>query len=103
VADEQQAPVGRQTRELGERLARVEVAGQRRMHGQQLALLLAPVLGGQLGGLARARLGTEQGRVEAHVQSLQRDPGGVRLADTALGQTALGIRACAMGLGIPVT
>jgi hypothetical protein len=103
VADEQQAPIGRQARQLGERLASVEIAGQRRMHGQQVALLLAPVLGGQLGGPARARLGTEQGGVEARLQSLQRDPGGVRLALTALGQTAFGVLARAMGLGVPVT
>ena len=61
------------------------------------------MLGGQLGGLARARLGAEQDRVEARLQSLQRDPGGVRLALTALGQTALGILTRAMGLGVPVT
>ena len=81
----------------------VEAAGQRRMHQQQLALLLAPVLGGQLGGLARARLGAEQDGVEARLQARQRDPGRVRLAFTALGQTALGVRARAVRLGIAVT
>jgi hypothetical protein len=103
VADEQQPPVRRQARQLGERLTRVEVAGERRMHGQQLALLLAPVLGGELCRPARARLRAEQDRVEARLQPLQRDPGGVRLGHAALGQTALGVRACAMGLGVPVT
>jgi len=73
------------------------------MHGQQVALLWAPVLGGQLGGSARARLRAEQNRVEARLQPFQRNPGGVRLALAALGQTALGILTRAMGLGVPVT
>jgi hypothetical protein len=103
VTDEQQTPIGSQAGQLGERLASVEIAGQRRMYGQQVALLLTPVLGGQLGGLARARLGAEQDRIEACVQSLQRDPSGVRLAHTALGQTALCVHTCAMGLSVPVT
>ncbi len=107
MADEQQAPVGRQAGQLGERLARIEAAGERRMHGQQLALLRAPVLGGQLCRPARARLGAEQDRVEARLQPLERDPGGVRLAGAALGQTALGVRACAvladLDGGVPVT
>jgi hypothetical protein len=103
VADEQQTPIGSQAGQLRKRPASVEVAGQRWMHRQQATLLRAPVLGGQLGGLARTCLGTEQDGVKAHLQTLQRDPRRARLAFTALGQTALGVHARAVRLSVSVT
>jgi hypothetical protein len=103
VADEQQTSIGRQTGQLGKRLASVEATRQRRVRPRQIALLHAPALGGQLRGLTRAYLGTEQDDVEAHLQALQRDPRCASLTFPALGQAAFCVRACAMGLGVSVT
>jgi hypothetical protein len=103
VADEQQTPIGRQAGQLGERLASVEVTGQRRMRRRQIALLHTPALGGQLRGLTRACLGTEQDDVKTHLQAFQRDPRRASLAFTALGQPAFCVRARAVGLGVSMT
>jgi hypothetical protein len=61
------------------------------------------VLGCQLSGLARACLGAEQDRIEARPQALERDPDRMSLSFTALGQTALCVHACAVGLSVSVT
>jgi hypothetical protein len=103
VPDEQQPPVGADRGHLVQRLARVKAACQRRVGAQQLALLGAPALGGQLGGLARARLGAEQDSLEAGLHPRERDAHRTRLALSALGQAPLRVRARAVGLGLGVT
>jgi hypothetical protein len=70
---------------------------------EQLALLCVPVLGRELGGLARTRLGAEQDRLEAGLHLRQRDAGRTRLPLPALGQTPLRVHARAVGLGLGVT
>jgi hypothetical protein len=103
VADQQQMPVGGQAGQLGESLASVKASGQRRVHRQPLALLFAPLRGGQLRGLSCACLGAEQDGLEARLQPCQRDPGHARLAFTAIGQTALSVRTRAVRLCVSVT
>jgi len=103
VADEQQTPIGSQASQLGECLASVEAACKRRMQTQQTALLCAPVLGSHLSGLTRACLGAEQDCIEARLQALERHSGRMSLSFTTLGQTALRVHACAVGLGVSVT
>jgi len=103
MADQEQAPVGRHTLKLGQRLARAESAGQRRMDQQAFALSVLPPLGGQLGGLAGPDLGAEQHGIEACVQPRQRGARGASLRFATCGQPALGIRARPVRLRLGVT
>jgi hypothetical protein len=103
VADKQQTAVGWQAGKLGKCLARVKTVGERRVCRQQLTLLTAPMLSGQLGRLQSSYLGAVQNRVEAGLEPRQRDPGRMCLAFAALGQTAFSVLARTMGFGIPVT
>jgi hypothetical protein len=103
VADEQQTPVGGHATERVERLDSVEASAERRMHGEQCPLRLAPRLGRELSGLARAHARAEQHRVEVAAQALDRDAGGERLLAAPLGQAALGVRARAVRLSLRVT
>ena len=103
MADEQQAPIGTHSRHRIERLRGIEVAGQRWVHCQSLALLGRPVLGRELGRLACAHLGAEQHCVEIALQPRDRDARSARLHMPALRQAASGIRARAMRLSLRVT
>jgi len=96
VADEQQTPVGGYTGQCLERLADVEVTGQRRVGQQPLALdnfrsLPVPLLGCQLRGLARTRLGAEQHQVKGRSEPHQGDARRACLGFAAGGQLALGV------------
>jgi hypothetical protein len=73
MPDEQQTAIGRDGPELIKRSVRIEPAGQRRMGLQSLALARAPPLSGQLGGLARPRLGAEQHHLEVGLKPCQSD------------------------------
>jgi len=73
------------------------------MDRQPRTLLLAPVLGGQLGGLACACLGAEQDGVEVRPQPLERNPGRMRLAFATRCEATLGVGASAVGLRVAVT
>src|SRR5262249_32731314 len=103
VPDEEHSSVGVASLQLLERLARAEAAGQGRMAAQALALLLAPPLRGQLGGLVGARLGGEQPRVERRAEARQGDTSRARLLLSARGQLTLLVRSGAVGLSVGVT
>jgi len=103
MTDEQQAPVSGRLRQGIAGLACVEAARQRRVGPQALALLGAPLPGGELRGLARTRLGAEQNDLEARSEPCQGEARGPRLALAARRQPALGVRACPVGLGLGVT
>jgi hypothetical protein len=103
VTDKQQTSIRHQSSQLGKGLASVKATSQRRVGQQPLALLTAPVGGGQLSGLASARLGAEQDCVKEDLQTLERDPSRARLAFTARCQEALSIGTSAVGLRLCVT
>jgi hypothetical protein len=103
VADDQQAPVGGHRAHRIERLDGVEATPERRVDRKHRPLLLTPCLRRQLSGLARTHARAEQHHVEGSVQPPDGDARGVRLLAPPLGQAALGIRACAMRLGLRVT
>jgi len=103
VTDEQQAPVGRDLRGRIARLRCVEFAGQRGVDPQALALMRAPLGGGDLGRLAGPRLGARQDRVEPHPEASERDPRGLGLALAARGQRAVGVGTRTVGLGLGMT
>jgi hypothetical protein len=103
VSYEQQAVIRTDAVQLLERLARVEPARQRPVLTKALALLRAPRLSRQLGGLACSDLRAEQHPIEFHADPSQRDSGGPGLAFAPLGQPAFGILARAMRLGLGVT
>ena len=103
MTDHQQAPVGRDRAQRIQRLGGIEAAPERRVDGQQRSLLLAPSRRRQLSCLPRTHTRAEQHRVEVSTQPLDREAGGMRLLTPPLGQAALGVRACAMRLGLRVT
>ena len=86
-----------------ERVAGIEAAGQRRVAVSSRARA-APGLGGQPGGLgARAPWGCTGPRRSSTPSARERDARVRAPGLPALGQTALGVRAGAVGLGLPVT
>jgi len=103
VSDQQQTPVHRHRGHRIEGLHGVEATRERRVGRQPGQLLPAPSRRRQLRGLARAHPGAEQHRVERRLHTRQGDPGRARLLLAPLGQAALGVRACAMRLGLRVT
>jgi hypothetical protein len=103
VADEQQVSIGGKNAQRSERLGGVEAFGQRRVHSDPRAQARAPLLGGQLRGLAGTHLGAEQHGVEIRAEPRQREPCGSGLSLPTRGQTALGVRARAVRLRLGVT
>jgi hypothetical protein len=95
-------PVRVERRERIERLSSVKARGERGVHSEPLPLGGRPRLGRQLGGLARAHLRAEQHRLEASPEPGERNPRRTRLAFAPLGQAALRVLACAVGLGLRV-
>jgi hypothetical protein len=91
VAYEQQAAVGAGRGKRIQRRFRIEATGERRMGAQPSALLLTPLLGGQLSRLARARLGAEQHLIEVRLEPCQRQAGRPRLIFASHGQPPLSI------------
>ena len=103
MADEQQTSICAHSCDRIERLRGIEVAGQRWVHRQALALLGRPVLSHELGRLAGAHLGAEQHCVETALQPRDRDARSARLHMPPFRQAASGIRARAMRLSLRVT
>jgi hypothetical protein len=103
VSDEQQTPVGGDGSERLKGLTPIEAAGQRWVCSQPLSLLLAPLLGGQLGGLTGTRLGAEQHDIEVGFKERQGDARSACLRFAPHGQPALGVSARAMRLCLGVT
>ena len=103
MADEQQTPVGRQARELGERLASVEGAGQRRVQPSR-PRCCALQCSAASSAVWRARiLGLNRIASKLARSALEREPCRMGLFFAALGQTALCVHACAVGLSVSVT
>ena len=103
MTDEQQAAGRTHAAQRLQGLPRVEAAGERRMLLQAFALLRAPRLRGQLGGLAGPDLRAVQDRVEFDAELRERDAGGARLAFSALGEPTVGVAAGAVRLSLGVT
>ncbi len=103
MSHEQQASVGAETGQRLERLGRIEAARQRRVRRQAGALLLGPSLGGKLGCLSGANLGTEQGRLEARLQAGERHSRDPRLCLSPRRQPARRVLTGAVRLGIRMT
>ena len=79
-----------------------EVAGQRPILSQTPALGGLPRLGRQLRGLTRPDLGTEEDRLERHIQSCERQACGARLRLSASREPPLGVGAGAVRLCLRV-
>jgi hypothetical protein len=103
VPDEQETPLGRHGAQRVEGLRGIEALSQWRVLPQRFALLLAPGLRGQFGGLARTRLGAVKHRIEAHIEPRQGDACRACLGFAPHREPAIGIGARAVRLGLCMT
>ena len=103
MPDEQQPPVDAEAGHRIERQPAVKSAGQRRVGRQQRTLIGRPRHAGELGRLARSHLRAEENGLEGASQPPDRLSRRRRLRGATLGQSALGVLASPMRLGLCVS